>query len=938
MKIVVFSENRENYWSGGRWYPHFIAHALASKGHQVKISTNIIPIFDKYFQKFPGRENIEIIEDRKNKFGLTKTGLNTHFRGPTDLTIGSPINGALWAATFAEIKRCKCMVLCYEPNNWVKEKSGRTDILLPGQNWTNYIQGAERCHKFLCNAVLPAEYAKKWIPSIADRVDYLYNGFNSIEANKVGIVKERDNQIVFLSRGYKSKGFTDIAEYFGKIKNKPKVIFITGAIDKEDENRLIDDCKKAGIALEIKKLINDNEKFEIIAKSKALFFPSRWEGFGIPPAEAFYMKTPVICYNLPVLKEIYKDYPHYMKLGKPKYNQKLIEKLFSKDKLLFKNISKAKEHVASFGTFENFASAINEKIQELMISESKDISMKREKQPIQQPKRKAAEYSKSNRKPRFKSDTKISVIIPFYNGNLNYLAQCVQSLDRQTHRNFEVIFIDDGCTDNKCKQVVEAIAKVGEWKIVKHEKNKGIAQSITDGVEKATGKVITFLDADDTLRDRALEMVAMAFDQNKDLGFVYTNEVQINGNDDIIFEEKKPDWSLECLYTGQYINHLIAYRADFLKWLMPCRKEYGSSWDYDLLLRAAERDPKVTHIPKVLYNWRIHESQAGGMGRQYSAQANAITALNHHLGRIKVRDKKEIIQTPVLGYFDSKHSLNGKNPKILIITMTRNVHYLGQLIISMEKNTNIEYDHLIAHHEPQGNWDKDLLEYFRHKDMWFELVDGPFNFSKTHNEMVEKHGKGYDYYVLANDDLIVNRNWLTELIAMFHYKWKKVGIVGCRLMYPNHDDLRHVRLPTFWYENVAKIQHAGVCLLKDRGAAHCYVNQPSNLRAANYARPFETVTFGLVAIDANCYKQTKLNPKYDSDLNDIDFCIRAKRKGWEIIYTPWANAIHLCSVTRKKYGVAGKVINQQIFRKEYKNLIKNKMTYQQMLKAEQEGL
>lgn len=939
MRIVLFSENRANYWSGGRWYPHLIAHALASKGHRVIIATNILPVFDEYFKDFPGRENIKIIIDPKNQFALNKEGLDTHYRGKFDVAIGSPIRGALYASTFAELKRCKSMVLCYEPNNWIKEKSGRDDILLPGQRWNEYMEGAKKCDKFLCNAELPAEYAKRWIPEISEKVDFLFNGYNSFAANRIKVKEpgERKDQIVFVSRTYRSKGFTDIADCLKDLRNKPKVIFITGGGEKDAEKRLIDDCKKADVELDIKKLVSDEEKFKILADSKALFFPSRWEGFGIPPAEAFSVQTPVICYNLPILKEIYRNYPHYMKLGRPKFNKKLLNSLFEDNTVLFKNIESARDHVVSFGDFNNFADILERKVNDLFTTKELESTNVVARKIANVNRKKVTEFSKANRKAKFSSNKKISLIIPYYNGDLKFLSQCAQSIDRQTHKNYEVIFVNDGTTDATCKKAIEAIRNVGDWIIIDHDKNKGIPQSITTGVKKASGEIIAFLDADDMLRDRALERIAHAFEQ-EEIQFAYTNEVQINAQDEIIFEEKKPDWSMECLYTGQYINHLTAFEAKFLKSLMPCKKEYGGSWDYDLLLRAAEKNPKVIHIAQTLYNWRIHKEQAGGMGRQYTAQEDALTALEHHFERIGLNGKKKIVQTPVLGYFDSRHSYVGeKKPKILVITMTRNVHYLGQLIISMEKGTHIDYDHLIVHHEPQGRWDKDLLNYFRSKDLWFELISGPFNFAKAHNDMIAKHGEDYDYFVLLNDDIIVNNHWLTELIAIFHYKWDKIGVVGCKLMYPNNDDLRHNKLPTFWYDNVAKIQHAGVCLLRDRGAAHCYVNKPCNIRSVNFIRPFETVTFGLVAIDAKCYNEIKMNPKYDSDLNDMDFCIRAKKKGWRIIYTPWANAIHLCSVTRRKYGIAGKKVNQVTFRKEYKAEIKGKPNYRQMLDKEDAG-
>jgi len=942
MNIAVFSENRNDYWSGGRWYPWFMGHVLASLGHKVILSTNNLPTFDKCFEEFPGRENINILVCKH--YGIRKD-MNKIFKGGFDLTIGSPIWGAEKAVTFAEIFKCKSMILCYEPNNWIEEKSGRDDILLPGQNWSSYINASRKCDKFLCNAKLPAKYARKWIPEISDRIDYLFNGINTVTADKIKRIlsDKRKNQVVYVSRSDLYKGFEDIGKYFSDLKDKPKIIFITGMLKKENEEKLLDICQNIGLELEVKILIDDQQKFQLISESKALFFPSKWEGFGIPPAEAFYLSVPVICYDLPITKEIYRDFPHYLRLENEEHNKKLMKKLFTDNDFLFRKIKAAREYVTKFAAFENYAQHLNEKIANVFKAPLADkvekVSSQQERSIISklQPKKKASDFSKSDLKPKFVSNKKVSIVIPYYNGNLQYLSECVQSIDRQTHKNKEIIFLDDGTTDKECKKAIKIIEDAGEWRLIKHEKNQGIPKSMTDGVKAATGDIIIFLDADDTLRDRALEIVTLCFEQNNNLKMLYTNEVHMNENGEIFAEERKPNWNIECLYTGQYLNHLTAFKADFLKKMMPCSEKYGRSWDYDLMLRIAEKTSEIKHIPKILYNWRIHGGQFGGGEGAYIAQENAISALNAHLKRIKLDKKKQITQTPNLGFYGSKHRIKRK-PKILVITMTRDIHYLGQLLISMEKHTHIPYDHLIVHHEPKGNWDKNILEYFKVKDLWFELEDGEFNFSKTHNKMIEKHGDGYDYFVLLNDDIILNDRWLEESIAMFDYRWDKVGVVGIKLMYPNDEDIRKIRLPKYWMENVATIQHAGVCLLKDRGAAHCYVNRPSNMRAINFAREFETVTFAVVTIDSKCFNEIKMNEKYDSDLNDMVFCINAKRKGWKIIYTPWANGIHLTSVTREKYGIAGKVENQVAFRKEFKEEIEDKMNYPQMLKAEEEGL
>ena len=63
MKIAFFTQNFGDYISGGRQYCWHVAHCLAAKGNKVLLISNSIPLFDREYKNFPGRENIEIIFD-----------------------------------------------------------------------------------------------------------------------------------------------------------------------------------------------------------------------------------------------------------------------------------------------------------------------------------------------------------------------------------------------------------------------------------------------------------------------------------------------------------------------------------------------------------------------------------------------------------------------------------------------------------------------------------------------------------------------------------------------------------------------------------------------------------------------------------------------------------------------------------------------------------
>ena len=90
---------------------------------------------------------------------------------------------------------------------------------------------------------------------------------------------------------------------------------------------------------------------------------------------------------------------------------------------------------------------------------------------------------------------KISIIIPVYNGE-KYLERCILSLINQTYNNIELIFINDGSTDNSIS-ILNKYKKKDKRITIIDKKNTGVSDSRNIGIDKSTGKYICFCDCDD---------------------------------------------------------------------------------------------------------------------------------------------------------------------------------------------------------------------------------------------------------------------------------------------------------------------------------------------------------------------------------------------------------------------------------------------------------
>ncbi|MCT4698889.1 glycosyltransferase family 2 protein [Tenacibaculum haliotis] len=97
----------------------------------------------------------------------------------------------------------------------------------------------------------------------------------------------------------------------------------------------------------------------------------------------------------------------------------------------------------------------------------------------------------------------ISIIVPVYNTE-KYLRKCLESIENQTYKNFEVILINDGSKDNSLNICKEFISGKFNYKLLSQE-NKGLSSARNEGLKIATGEYVTFLDSDDWLESQYLE-------------------------------------------------------------------------------------------------------------------------------------------------------------------------------------------------------------------------------------------------------------------------------------------------------------------------------------------------------------------------------------------------------------------------------------------------
>ena len=199
----------------------------------------------------------------------------------------------------------------------------------------------------------------------------------------------------------------------------------------------------------------------------------------------------------------------------------------------------------------------------------------------------------------------ISVVIPVYNTKAVYLRELLESLRDQSYGDWEAILYDGGSTLAETAETLRrAAAEEPRFRVIRAEKNLGIAGNTNAAIAAAKGEYIALCDHDDVLTPDALWRMAEAIArEHPDL--LYSDEDMMTENGRRHMDpHRKPDYQPETLAADNYISHLGVIRAEVLREAGGLREGYEGSQDHELYLRITQRTDRVTHVPYILYCWR----------------------------------------------------------------------------------------------------------------------------------------------------------------------------------------------------------------------------------------------------------------------------------------------------------------------------------------------
>lgn len=508
------------------------------------------------------------------------------------------------------------------------------------------------------------------------------------------------------------------------------------------------------------------------------------------------------------------------------------------------------------------------------------------------------EQLQEQRAGAFDRDITISIATPLYNTPAEYLREMIESVQAQTYGKWELCLADGSDEDHSevgriCLAYAEKDSRIRYRKM---PENKGIAGNSNECIGMATGEYISLLDHDDLLHPAALYCVMEAItEQGAD--FIYTDEATFRNSDtsDITSIHLKPDFAPDNLLANNYICHFTTFQRKLSEQGDLFREGYDGSQDHELFLRLTNAAKCIVHVPKVLYLWRAYgESTAEDGNNKPYATIAGIKAVGDYL-RARGIDARVEQAKGIPSIYRVSYAIPADRPKVSIIIPNRDhADDLKACIDSITwKTTYDNYEIVIVEN---GSTDETVLRYYDEitgADFRVKKLDwrGGFNWSAINNLAAENTDGEYLLF-LNNDTEVITPEWIEEL--MMHAQRSEIGIVGAMLYYPN--DI---------------IQHGGVILGLGGVAGHAFAGTEQGNRGYAgklcYANDVSAVTGACMMMRREIWGNAEgFDEAFAVGLNDIDFCLRVRKAGYRILWTPYAELYHYESKSRGKPDTAGK--------------------------------
>ena len=486
-----------------------------------------------------------------------------------------------------------------------------------------------------------------------------------------------------------------------------------------------------------------------------------------------------------------------------------------------------------------------------------------------------------------------SIITRVFDPPEDALRACIDSVLQQDYPHLELCLVDDASPSPHVRRVLEeARQRDPRVHVLFRGTTCGAVEASNDALAMATGDFLALVNHHDMLEPRAFGVVNHHIESadDADVDYLYTDEDQLAPDGTCMNAFYKPDWSPERFRSQMYTGHLSVIRRSLAVELGGFRSGFEGSHNYDLILRVTEQARRVEHVAEVLYHSRIATPNARDVAeaKRYEDDAG-VRAVESHCERIGLmatvtklalprthRVRRAVVGEPKVSIImptgGTKRRVWGRE-RVLVTEVVRS-------ILEKSSYTNLEFV-IVADRTTPAATIADLQDLLgeRLKLIWF---DGPFHFSRKTN-LGAAHATG-EFLLLMNDDMeVISEDWLETMIGLAQDP--TVGMVGNKLLFSD-----------------GRLQHAGHIYgnsRPDHAFSHFSSREPGPSGMLQIDRECSGVTAACALMRADVWHEAGgLTDQLPNSYNDVDLCLKVRRLGYRIVWTPHAQLYHFESMSR----------------------------------------
>jgi glycosyltransferase involved in cell wall biosynthesis len=199
----------------------------------------------------------------------------------------------------------------------------------------------------------------------------------------------------------------------------------------------------------------------------------------------------------------------------------------------------------------------------------------------------------------------VSIVTPSYN-QAQFLETTIRSVLDQVYPNLEYMVVDGGSTDGSLEIIRKYADRLAWWV---SERDRGQTDAINKGFARARGKILAWLNSDDTFEPRAVAEVVTFLQAHPDVGMVYGDANFIDEQGQVIgrFPARQTDYRRLRRGYVHIPQQAAFFRGDLWQQVSPLDPTFYFAMDYDLWVRLAKIAPLAYH-PRLWANFRLHGS------------------------------------------------------------------------------------------------------------------------------------------------------------------------------------------------------------------------------------------------------------------------------------------------------------------------------------------